>query len=92
MGNYFGQKRPLAGQGSKFNLKESLKRVDVSNYDSFEDFFENVLDKDIKLLKDNSDICAPILTNIFNSYISNEVFPKKLKLADIIYSYFQIGW
>ena len=37
----------------------------------------------IKLLKDNSDICAPILTNIFNSCISNGVFPDKLKLADI---------
>ena len=29
----------------KRDLKESLKKVDVSNYDSFEDIFENVLDK-----------------------------------------------
>ena len=37
----------------------------------------------ISLLKDNSDICAPILTNIFNSCIKNGVFPDQLKLADI---------
>ena len=37
----------------------------------------------ISLLKDNSDICAPILTNIFNSCINNGVFPDQLKLADI---------
>ena len=37
----------------------------------------------ISLLKDNSEICAPILTNIFNSCIKNGVFPDQLKLADI---------
>ena len=37
----------------------------------------------ISLLKDNSDICSPILTNIFNSCIKNGLFPDQLKLADI---------
>ena len=32
---------------------------------------------------DNSDIFAHIFTNIFNSCISNGIFPEKLKLADI---------
>ena len=31
----------------KRDLKESLKKDDVSNYDSFEDIFENVLDKHV---------------------------------------------
>ena len=37
----------------------------------------------IRLLKENSDICAPILTSIFNSCIKEGIFPDKLKLADI---------
>ena len=37
----------------------------------------------IGLLKDNSDVYAPILTNIFNFCIKNRVFPDQLKLADI---------
>ena len=37
----------------------------------------------ISLLKDNSDICAPILTNIFNSCIKNGVFLDQSKLANI---------
>ena len=36
-----------------------------------------------KLLKDNSNICAPILTNIFNSCIINGFSLEKLKLASI---------
>ena len=36
-----------------------------------------------KLLKDKSDICAPIVANTLNSCISKGVFPVKLKLADI---------
>ena len=34
-------------------------------------------------VKENSDTCAPILTNIYNSCIRNGVSPGKLKLADI---------
>ena len=37
----------------------------------------------VKLLKENADICAPILTRIIKSWIANGVFPVKLKLADI---------
>ena len=35
------------------------------------------------LLKDNVDICAPILTDILNSCLRREIFPNELKLADI---------
>ena len=37
----------------------------------------------VKLLKENADICTHILTRIFNSCITDGVFPDKLKLADI---------
>ena len=37
----------------------------------------------VKLLKENADICAPILTRIFNSCLTDGVFPDRLKLADI---------
>ena len=37
----------------------------------------------IGLLKDVSEICTPILTNIINSCIKIGVFPDQLKLADI---------
>ena len=37
----------------------------------------------VKLLKENAVICASILTRIFNSCITDGVFPDKLKLADI---------
>ena len=37
----------------------------------------------IAILKDNVDICAPILTEIFNDCIKNGVFADELKLADI---------
>ena len=37
----------------------------------------------ISLLKDNVDICAPILTEIFNDSIKNGTFADELKLADI---------
>ena len=37
----------------------------------------------IGLLKDNVDICAPILTDILNSCLKREIFPSELKLADI---------
>jgi len=37
----------------------------------------------IKLLKDNIDTCALILTDIFNSCITKGIFPDKLKLSDI---------
>ena len=30
---------------SKCDLKESFKKVNVSNYDNFEEIFENVLDR-----------------------------------------------
>ena len=35
------------------------------------------------LLKDDVDICAPILTDILNSCLKREIFPSELKLADI---------
>ena len=35
------------------------------------------------MLKDNVDICAPILMLIFNGCIKNKTFPDALKLADI---------
>ena len=37
----------------------------------------------IAMLKDNVDICAPILTEIFNNCIKNGIFADELKLADI---------
>ena len=37
----------------------------------------------IGLFKENLDICAPILTKIPNLCISDGIFPKELKLADI---------
>ena len=37
----------------------------------------------IAMLKDNVDICAPILTEIFNDCIKNGTFADELKLADI---------
>ena len=37
----------------------------------------------IGLLKDNVDICAPVLTDILNSCLKREIFPSELKLADI---------
>ena len=36
-----------------------------------------------KHLKQNSDICSPILTKLFNKCIRNDEFPNELKLADI---------
>ena len=37
----------------------------------------------IGFLKDNLDICAPTLTKILNSCISDGIFPNELKLGDI---------
>ena len=37
----------------------------------------------IKLLKENADVCAPILSKILNTCRNEGVFPDKLKLADI---------
>ena len=37
----------------------------------------------ISLLKENIDVCAPKLTEIFNSCISKGIFPVELKVADI---------
>ena len=37
----------------------------------------------IKKLKDNIDICAPILIEIFNNCIKNGTFADELKLSDI---------
>ena len=37
----------------------------------------------IKMLKDNVDICAPILMEIFNNCIKNGTFADELKLADM---------
>ena len=38
----------------------------------------------IKVLKDTSDICSPILNDIWCKAVFNGNFPSKLKLADII--------
>ena len=35
----------------------------------------------IRLLKENSDICAPILTSILNSCMKDGIFLDKLRLA-----------
>ena len=56
---------------------------DVSSELNKLDHTKSTTGVNIKLLKENSETCAPILTNIFNSCISNGVFPDKLKLADI---------
>lgn len=37
----------------------------------------------IRLLKGNSDICAPLITSIFSSCIKGGIFPDKLKIAVI---------
>ena len=37
----------------------------------------------IKMRKDNVDICAPTLMEIFNQYIKNGTFPDGLKLSPI---------
>ena len=37
----------------------------------------------VELLKDSADICAPILTRIFNSCIANGVLPDKLNISPI---------
>ena len=37
-----------------------------------------------KSLKENSKVCAPVLTNIINNGIKNNTFPNRLKNADII--------
>ena len=37
----------------------------------------------VRLLKENVDVCAKPITDIFNSCIANGKFPDKLKLADI---------
>ena len=37
----------------------------------------------IRLLKENADVCAPILSKILNTCLNEGVFPDKLKLADI---------
>ena len=49
----------------------------------------NILDQkkttgiDIKMLKDNGDICAPILIEIFNNYIKTGTFVDELNLANV---------
>ena len=35
------------------------------------------------MLQENVDICAPILTKIFNDFIKNGIFADELELADI---------
>ena len=40
-------------------------------------------DKPVKILKWNSDIIAPVLTESFNQNIKNSTFPNELKNADI---------
>ena len=36
-----------------------------------------------KLLKNNWDICAPTLNNIYNENVKKSSFPDKMKVADI---------
>ena len=34
-------------------------------------------------MQNNWDICAPVLTNIYNENVKNSYFPEKMKVADI---------
>ena len=36
-----------------------------------------------KSLKENADVCAPVLTNIYNNGVVNDIFPNKMQEADI---------
>ena len=76
---------------TKINDKKFHNTFEFNIVDSKEVAFEiNKLDPkktttgiSISLLKDNVDICAPILTEIFNDCIKNGTFADELKLADI---------
>ena len=76
---------------TKINDKKFHNTFEFDIVDSEEVAFEiNKLDPkktttgiSISLLKDNVDICAPILTEIFNDCIKNGTFADELKLADI---------
>ena len=34
-------------------------------------------------MKENADVCAPVLTNIYNNGVVNDIFPNKMQEADI---------
>ena len=38
----------------------------------------------MKILKQNKEVCIPVLTNIINKDFSNSQFPDKLKIADVV--------
>ena len=59
------------------DLENELSKLDVKKSTTFKNI-------PVKILKSNSKICSPYINGILNTSVNSGIFPKKLKLADVL--------